>query len=46
VGGTLLDLTRRSRENDDAGFEIEARKTKAVNLEGKPEDLLLMALTW
>ena len=28
------------------GFVIEARKTKAVNLRGRPEDMLLMALTW
>jgi RimJ/RimL family protein N-acetyltransferase len=28
------------------GFVLEARKTKAVNLRGKPEDMLLMALTW
>jgi putative acetyltransferase len=28
------------------GFVIEARKTKAVNLRGQPEDMLLMALTW
>ena len=28
------------------GFVLEARKTKAVNLRGRPEDMLLMALTW
>ena len=28
------------------GFVIEARKTKAINLRGRPEDMLLMALTW
>ena len=28
------------------GFVLEARKTKAVNLRGTPEDMLLMALTW
>jgi RimJ/RimL family protein N-acetyltransferase len=28
------------------GFVVEARKTKAVNLRGRPEDMLLMALTW
>lgn len=31
---------------ESAGFELEARKRKAVKLEGQPEDLLLMALTW
>ena len=29
-----------------AGFEIEARKAKAINLRGEPEDILLMALVW
>ncbi|HEV7693116.1 MAG TPA: GNAT family N-acetyltransferase [Hyphomonadaceae bacterium] len=38
--------TAAIRLYESAGFELEARKTKAVNLEGKPEDLLLMALTW
>jgi RimJ/RimL family protein N-acetyltransferase len=28
------------------GFVLEARKVKAVNLRGTPEDMLLMALTW
>jgi putative acetyltransferase len=28
------------------GFRIEARKAKAINLRGQPEDLLLMALVW
>jgi RimJ/RimL family protein N-acetyltransferase len=28
------------------GFVLEARKTKAINLRGRPEDMLLMALTW
>jgi RimJ/RimL family protein N-acetyltransferase len=28
------------------GFEVEARKAKAANLKGQPEDLLLMALVW
>lgn len=31
---------------ESAGFELEARKIKAVKMEGRPEDLLLMALTW
>jgi len=31
---------------ESLGFVIEARKTKAVNLRGRPEDMLLMALTW
>ncbi len=38
--------TAAIRLYESAGFELEARKAKAVNLEGKPEDLLLMALTW
>ncbi len=38
--------TAAIRLYESAGFELEARKTKAVNLDGKPEDLLLMALTW
>jgi putative acetyltransferase len=28
------------------GFQLEARMTKAINLRGRPEDMLLMALTW
>ena len=28
------------------GFKLEARKAKAVNFRGRPEDMLLMALTW
>jgi len=28
------------------GFELEGRKTKAINLRGRPEDMLVMALTW
>ncbi len=28
------------------GFKIEARMAKAINLRGRPEDMLLMALTW
>jgi RimJ/RimL family protein N-acetyltransferase len=28
------------------GFALEGRKTKAINLRGRPEDMLLMALTW
>jgi RimJ/RimL family protein N-acetyltransferase len=31
---------------ESLGFELEARKAKAVNLRGRPEDMLLMALTW
>jgi len=38
--------TAAIRLYESAGFELEARKAKAVNLEGAPEDLLLMALTW
>jgi RimJ/RimL family protein N-acetyltransferase len=38
--------TAAIRLYESAGFEVEARKTKAVNMQGKPEDLLLMALTW
>jgi RimJ/RimL family protein N-acetyltransferase len=38
--------TAAIRLYETAGFELEARKTKAVKMEGKPEDLLLMALTW
>jgi RimJ/RimL family protein N-acetyltransferase len=28
------------------GFVVEARRRKALNLRGQPEDMLLMALTW
>ena len=28
------------------GFVLEARRRKALNLRGQPEDMLLMALTW
>ena len=28
------------------GFVVEARRRKALNLRGRPEDMLLMALTW
>ena len=28
------------------GFELEGRRRKALNLRGRPEDMLLMALTW
>lgn len=28
------------------GFILEARKRRAINLRGQPEDLLLMALVW
>lgn len=28
------------------GFYVEATKAKAINLRGKPEDLLLMAMVW
>jgi ribosomal protein S18 acetylase RimI-like enzyme len=28
------------------GFVVEATKAKAINLRGKPEDLLLMAMVW
>jgi len=28
------------------GFKLEARKIKAINFRGRPEDMLLMALTW
>jgi RimJ/RimL family protein N-acetyltransferase len=38
--------TAAIRLYESAGFDLEARKTKAVNLQGRPEDLLLMALTW
>jgi RimJ/RimL family protein N-acetyltransferase len=38
--------TAAIRLYESAGFEIEARKVRAVKLEGEPEDLLLMALTW
>ncbi|HXZ67549.1 MAG TPA: N-acetyltransferase [Alphaproteobacteria bacterium] len=31
---------------EDFGFKLEARKAKAVNFRGAPEDMLLMALTW
>jgi RimJ/RimL family protein N-acetyltransferase len=31
---------------ESLGFVTEARKTKAINLRGRPEDMLLMALTW
>lgn len=31
---------------ESLGFVLEARKTKAINLRGRPEDMLLMALTW
>jgi RimJ/RimL family protein N-acetyltransferase len=31
---------------ESLGFKLEARKAKAVNLRGRPEDMLLMALTW
>ena len=31
---------------ESLGFVLEARMTKAVNLRGAPEDMLLMALTW
>jgi RimJ/RimL family protein N-acetyltransferase len=28
------------------GFIVEATKAKAINLRGRPEDLLLMAMVW
>jgi RimJ/RimL family protein N-acetyltransferase len=31
---------------ESLGFKIEGRKVKAVNLRGRPEDLLVMGLTW
>ena len=31
---------------ESLGFKIEGRMVKAINLRGKPEDMLLMALTW
>ncbi|HXQ47963.1 MAG TPA: GNAT family N-acetyltransferase [Caulobacteraceae bacterium] len=31
---------------ESLGFKIEARMAKAINLRGRPEDMLLMALTW
>jgi RimJ/RimL family protein N-acetyltransferase len=31
---------------ESLGFVLEARMTKAINLRGTPEDMLLMALTW
>jgi RimJ/RimL family protein N-acetyltransferase len=31
---------------ESAGFLLEARKRKALNLRGVPEDMLMMALTW
>ena len=31
---------------ESLGFELEARRRKALNLRGAPEDMLLMALTW
>jgi len=31
---------------ESMGFELEARRRKALNLRGRPEDMLLMALTW
>lgn len=31
---------------ESLGFELEARMRKAINLRGRPEDVLLMALVW
>ncbi len=31
---------------ESLGFKLEARMAKTINLRGKPEDMLLMALTW
>jgi len=31
---------------ESLGFKLEARMAKAINLRGRPEDMLLMALTW
>ena len=31
---------------ESLGFVLEARKAKAINLRGQPEDDLLMALVW
>jgi ribosomal protein S18 acetylase RimI-like enzyme len=31
---------------ESSGFVVEARKEKAINLRGQPEDILLMALVW
>jgi RimJ/RimL family protein N-acetyltransferase len=31
---------------ESMGFVLEARMAKAINLRGRPEDMLLMALTW
>jgi RimJ/RimL family protein N-acetyltransferase len=31
---------------ESLGFVVEGRMVKAINLRGKPEDMLVMALTW
>jgi RimJ/RimL family protein N-acetyltransferase len=31
---------------ESLGFKLEATRRKALNLRGRPEDMLLMALTW
>ena len=31
---------------ESLGFVLEARMKYAMNLRGRPEDMLLMALTW
>ena len=31
---------------ESLGFKVEARMEKAINLRGRPEDMLLMAMTW
>ena len=31
---------------ESLGFKLEGRMVKAINLRGKPEDMLVMALTW
>ena len=31
---------------ESLGFKVEGRMVKAINLRGKPEDMLVMALTW
>jgi RimJ/RimL family protein N-acetyltransferase len=31
---------------ESLGFKLEARMVKAINLRGRPEDMLMMALTW
>ena len=42
----LFDRASAGEIDEIEHFEIEPVKTKAVNLRGRPEDMLLMALTW